>query len=1144
MFKIQFLPFRTVCFIGLFFLMTAWTAADELSDAVDSLFSRWAKSDSPGCAAAVIRDGAVIYQQGYGMANLEYDIPIMPSSIFHVASISKQFTAFAILLLEDEGKLSVDDDIHDYLPEMHDFGEAIRIHHLIHHTSGLRDQWELARIGGWRMDDVITQQHLLNLIFHQKELNFEPGEKFVYCNSGFTLLAEIVSRVSGQSFPEFCQTRIFEPLAMKDTHFHIDHRRIVPHRTYSYFPSGDGFTNAPLIFANAGATSLFTTAPDMAKWDQNFYEPVVGNLQIIEKMQMKGRLNNGEEIDYASGLGIGKYRGLKTVSHGGADAGYRSIFTRFPDQRFSVVVFSNCSNFDFSLDQKIADIYLNDVMEEKKEEKSEKKEIEKKVVDLDSSEKVDVDPAILNEYAGYYQVYPNFIIQVYWEENKLLAKQTGQSDIFEFIPLSAAKYKIPKINALVTFHRNDQGKVIHAAIINQEGEERTAPKIELFIPPLDQLKKYEGCYYSEELQTAYTISVDEDDQLWIDHPRHTEAILKPIKKHRFTADMKEAGRLEIYFECNAEGVAQGFRINSGNRVVNLRFIKSEISESGEMESLIYYPNPKKDNVVDDFHGTKVSDPYRWMEDPKAEDTVAWVNRQNEITRNYLDAIPAREIIDKELTEKWDYPKYSLPYMEGDRYFFSKNDGLQNQSVLYMQDSLDGEPTVVIDPNTLSEDGTIALSGQFYSKDGNLLAYALSSGGSDWKEIKIRNLETGEDYPETLQWYKFGGVAWKHDQSGFYYSRYPEPGGQKYEAQNRFNKVFWHVLGTPQSEDVLIYERPDEPDFAFSPGISDDGQYLILYVSYADYASNRVYYRRMDSKGPFIRLLDEGDALYEPIESRENLLYFKTDYESPRGRIIAIDAENPGREHWKTIVPEQKDVIAFVSLIHDQFVVGYMRDAHHILTIYNLDGSLEKEIDLPSLGTIAGLSGQPGHTEMYFGFTSFLYPGTQYRYDFTTGETSVFRESEAKFDPSPYETEQVFYASKDGTKIPMFLVHKKGIELDGENPALLYGYGGFDISIMPSFSIMRAIWLEHGGLLAVANLRGGGEYGKEWHHAGMFEKKQNVFDDFISAGEWLVENKYTRPSKLAIQGGSNGGLLTAACMLQRPDLFGAVLCHVP
>lgn len=563
-----------------------------------------------------------------------------------------------------------------------------------------------------------------------------------------------------------------------------------------------------------------------------------------------------------------------------------------------------------------------------------------------------------------------------------------------------------------------------------------------------------------------------------------------------------------------------------------------------LSQTIEYPQAHKGDVTEDFHGVQVADPYRWLEDPASADTLQWVEANNVITRNYLESIPEHEKINERLTEIWNYPKYSAPSKKGDWYVFSKNTGLQNQSVVYRQKTLDSEPEVVIDPNGLSEDGTVALSGTYFSNDGKFMVYATSSSGSDWQEFRIRNLETGDDMEEIIEWVKFSGAAWKHDNSGFYYSRYPVSDDNKFEAQNTFNQLYFHKLGTRQRDDVLIYERPDQEHYSFRPIMTDDGEYVLLSVGYPDFATSRYYVRRVDSNGDFLRLLDDADAMYDFAGNEGSIFYFKTDLNAPNSKLIAIDVDKPERENWKTIIAEQKDVMDRVFLLNDQFVINWKRDAHHVLTFYTKEGEFIKEIKMPTLGTIGFSSTKQNADEFFYTFTSFLYPSSSYRYDVKRGVSELVRETEIDFDASQYETKQVFYPSKDGSKIPMFITHKKGLVLDGNNPTLLYGYGGFDISLMPSFSIIRTFWMEQGGVFALANLRGGSEYGKTWHEAGMLEKKQNVFDDFHAAAEYLTGNKYTSSSKLAIQGGSNGGLLTAACMLQRPDLYGAVLCHVP
>jgi prolyl oligopeptidase len=482
--------------------------------------------------------------------------------------------------------------------------------------------------------------------------------------------------------------------------------------------------------------------------------------------------------------------------------------------------------------------------------------------------------------------------------------------------------------------------------------------------------------------------------------------------------------------------------------------------------------------------------------------------------------------------------------KGDRYFFSKNDGLQNQNVLYVVKSLDAEPVVVLDPNTLSADGTIALTGTSYTMDGTLLAYGLSSSGSDWQEIHIRDIDAGKDSPEVLKWCKFSSVAWKHDKSGFWYNRFPGEGEEGHEEQGTRSRVCWHKLGTPQSEDVVVYKDDANIELGFAPIASDDGAYLVLYVYHGTDPKNGIYYRPQDGSGDFVKLLEHNIASFSPIDNIGTTFYMQTDLEAPKGRVVAVDLNNAARESWKEIIPEKAEVIDGVSLVNDQLVVTYSRDAHHALMLFGVDGKLMREIPLPTVGTVGGTTGTRKDKEMFYAFTSFTYPTTQFRYDFANQKSEVFRASKVEFDPTQYETKQVFYASKDGTKIPMFITSRKGIKLDGKNPTLLYGYGGFNISMTPSFSASRLVWLENGGVYAVACLRGGNEYGEEWHQAGVLDRKQNVFDDFIAGGEYLIKEKYTSKKLLVIQGGSNGGLLTAAVTIQRPDLFGAVLCQVP
>jgi len=561
---------------------------------------------------------------------------------------------------------------------------------------------------------------------------------------------------------------------------------------------------------------------------------------------------------------------------------------------------------------------------------------------------------------------------------------------------------------------------------------------------------------------------------------------------------------------------------------------------------IQYPSARQSGVVDDYHGTRVADPYRWLEDPDAPETRAWIEAENRVTESYLAQIPERATIRQRLTQLWNYPKYGAPFHKAGRYFFFKNDGLQNQAVLYKQASLVADAAVLLDPNVLSQDGTVALSTLAVSEDGKLLAYGTSASGSDWEEFHVRDIASGRDRSDHLRWIKFSGASWTYDGRGFFYSRYPEAAEKALTSVNRFQKVYYHRLGTEQAQDVLVYERPDQPDWGFGAQVTDDGRYVVMNVWLGTDRRNRVYYLDLRSvtrptvTGAVARLLDDFDASYGFIGNEGPVFYFLTDLDAPRKRVIAIDTRQPARARWREVIPQGEDVLEGVQIIHDAFVTHYMHDAHSRLRLFALDGRFLKDVALPTLGAVAAISGERKDDEMFYAFTSFLYPTTIFRYDFTEGTSSVFKAPAIDFDPSGYETNQVFYTSKDGTRVPMFVTHKKGMKLDGSNPTYLYGYGGFDISLTPSFSVSLLAWLEWGGVYAMPNLRGGGEYGEEWHQAGMHEKKQNVFDDFLAAAEYLIAQGYTRPAKLAIGGGSNGGLLVGAAITQRPELFGAAL----
>jgi len=555
-----------------------------------------------------------------------------------------------------------------------------------------------------------------------------------------------------------------------------------------------------------------------------------------------------------------------------------------------------------------------------------------------------------------------------------------------------------------------------------------------------------------------------------------------------------------------------------------------------------YPVTRKSDQTDDYHGVKVADPYRWLEDDNSAETKAWVEVQNKVTFAYLEQIPQRAAIKTRLTELWNYERYGVPFKQGGNYFISKNDGLQNQSVLYTMASLDDAPKLLLDPNKLSADGTVALSGFDISDDGNLMTYGLSTAGSDWQEWKVRDVNTGADLPEHIKWVKFSGASWTKDGKGFYYSRYDEPTeATKLTKANYFHKLYFHRLGTPQSEDKLVYHRPDHKDWNFGGGVTDDGRYLIITATQGTDPKNRVLYQDLQQPdSPVVELLMDFDADYSFIDNDGPVFWFKTDLNASRHRVIAIDIKKPERTNWKELIPEAAETLAGVGVVNNQFICSYLKDARSQIKIFGLDGKFIREVALPGIGTAGGFGGKRSDTETFYSFTGYTTPATIYRHDLTTGASSVFRAPQVKFNPADYESKQVFYMSKDGTRVPMFISHKKGLKLDGKNPTLLYGYGGFNISLTPGFSVANLAWMEMGGVYAVPNLRGGGEYGEQWHEAGTKLKKQNVFDDFIGAAEWLIANKYTSSKKLAIAGGSNGGLLVGACMTQRPELFAATL----
>lgn len=557
--------------------------------------------------------------------------------------------------------------------------------------------------------------------------------------------------------------------------------------------------------------------------------------------------------------------------------------------------------------------------------------------------------------------------------------------------------------------------------------------------------------------------------------------------------------------------------------------------------MLQYPVTTKVDQVDNYHGTDVPDPYRWLEDDNSEETAEWVQAQNEVTDLFLSQIPYREQIEKRYTELYNYPKLSSPMQVGEYFFYYKNSGLQNQSVIYYQKGLDGEPQVFIDPNELSEDGTISIGLLGASPDDKYMAYSQSVAGSDWNVVKVREIETNNELPDQLEWVKFSEAAWHKD--GFYYSRYPEPAeGEELSGDNKDHSIYYHKLGTDQSDDELFYRNEKNPNLYHWCSITEDKKYLHMYVAEGT-DGYEVYIKDLENDGELTPLFTGFANKSNIIHHADGRLFVLTDIDAPNSRLVSIDPKNPEQENWKEIIPESAALLESANTGGGKLFATYLENATNQIYQMDYDGSNKKRIELPAPGSAGGLGGDEDEKILFYTFTSFTYPTTIYKYNVETGESELFNQPELEFNPEDYESKQVWYQSKDGTEVSMFVVHKKGLEMNGENPTLLYGYGGFNVSLSPGFSTSNLILLENGGVYAMANLRGGGEYGEEWHKAGMKENKQNVFDDFIAAAEYLIDEGYTSPAKLAIKGGSNGGLLVGAAMTQRPDLFQVAIPQV-
>jgi prolyl oligopeptidase len=573
-----------------------------------------------------------------------------------------------------------------------------------------------------------------------------------------------------------------------------------------------------------------------------------------------------------------------------------------------------------------------------------------------------------------------------------------------------------------------------------------------------------------------------------------------------------------------------------------------------------YPEARRGDVVDTYHGTTVPDPYRWLEDPDSPETRTWVDGQVSLTEDFLSDIPRRTVLSERLAKMWNFERFSSPSKRGDRYFFRHNTGTQDHSVLYTATSLDGAATEVLDPNTLSKDGTISVKLTSISEDGSLMAYGTSDGGSDWITMHIRDVMSGRNLTETLHWVKFSGASWTHDNNGFYYSRYPKP-ENKLESVNEHQKLYFHQIGTPQDQDTLIYENLQNPKMGYGGSVNEAGTTLFIYGWEGTDDKNTLHTLDLtQADAAVVDVFAEKDASYSVIgdtiitddrswlqrlfgEAKrpdEVRYWIQTNKDAPKGRVVAVNPAKPDPAHWIEIIPESDHVLSGVSMVGGHLVTTTLEDAKSVVTVYTLEGERVRGVTLPGIGSAYGFGGKADDPETFYAFTGYTSPTTIYRYNVATGKSVLWKQPKVDFDPSQFETKQVFYTSKDGTRVPMFIIHKAGLKLTGDHPTILYGYGGFNISLTPGFSLSRLIWVEMGGVYAVANLRGGGEYGEAWHKAGTKLNKQNVFDDFIAGAEHLIASGYTRPDKLAIRGGSNGGLLVGAALAQRPELFGAAI----
>jgi prolyl oligopeptidase len=1047
----------------------------------------------PGVSLAIVKDGQVVVARGYGTRKLGEPATVDARTLFGIASNTKVFTATALGLLVEQGKLQWDAPVVNYLPwfQMYDpyVTRELTIRDLLVHRSGLG--LGAGDLLWWPASTYDRKEIARRLRYIKPATSFRSA--YAYDNVLYLVAGEVIETVSGQSWEDFVSTRILAKAGMTASnvrhsaaagggnvaapHAPIDGkvRPIQPFDSDNTNPAGginacaDDMAKWLKVLLNEGQLPDGSRLFSAATWRQ-ISAPVTPQPNGAPPPELPVLRSNFR--GYALGLEVRDFRGYRVLTHTGGLPGYVSRVLLIPDLKLGVAVLTNQESGEAfnAIAFGVADAYVGEPRSQWLE--------------------------------GYQKIAARTEAALAQADRKTAAARNA-----------ASKPSLP----LASYARVYRDAWYGDIAITEEG----GRLVMRFTKTPSLVGHLEHWQYD-----TFVVR-------WRDRELRADAFV--------TFALNPDGSID---QAKMQAVSPSTDFSFDFQDLLLKPIAAMPTSRSQPDTpTLAYPVAKKVDQVDDFFGTRVADPYRWLEDSDAPDTRAWIDAENRVTFDYLSQVPERARIKARLTEIWNYERFGAPSREGGWYVFARNSGLQPQAVIYRARSLADAPEVLIDPNTLSKDGTVALGSTAFTDDGRYMAYSVAAGGSDWIEWRVRDVATSKDLPDLIKWSKFSGASWLKDGSGFYYSRYDEPTGEVLQALNKHQKVFFHRLGTPQEKDVLVYERPDKPDWGFGAEVTEDGRFLLVVQSEGTDNRNRVFVRDLKQPGGAIEpFLDAFDAAYTVVGNDGDTFYVLTNKNAPRFRLVAIQRTKPAEDAWRTLIPEAKGtaVLQGVTMVNDQFVALWMTDAHHGVRVYGLDGTPGANVALPTLGSVGALTGRRAHKEMFYSFGSFLYPTSIYRYDFASRKSTIFKKPALAFDASAYETMQVFYTSKDGTRVPMFLTYKKGLAKNGRNPTLLYGYGGFNIATLPAFSAGAAGWLEMGGVYAVANLRGGGEYGQAWYDAGRLQHKQNVFDDFIAAAEYLIREGYTSTPKLAIHGGSNGGLLVGACLTQRPDLFGAAV----